>query len=85
MGISELLPRNLRDAFIAAADWPQHLRIDRIDKLTDEAAAKGLARERTDCSRATEWQRRRDAMAAAVAAVQAAATSSATPAPGEAA
>jgi hypothetical protein len=65
IGISALLPRDLRNALIAAGDWPQHERIARIDQLTDEAARRGKVRERSDCSRAAEWQRRRDALAAA--------------------
>lgn len=36
-------------------------RIAAINRITDEMAAKGLVRPRTDTSRASEWQAERDA------------------------
>lgn len=55
--LSRLLPEPLALELAAAAAAKN---IERIDSLTDKAAALGLVRPRDDMSMAAEWQRRRD-------------------------
>lgn len=61
IGISAHLPPDLRTALMDAENWPPRDRMHRIDKLTDEAARRGLARDRGDCSMASQWARTRGA------------------------
>lgn len=56
---SELLPPDLRAALIACAIWPVSTRAARIDALTDEAARRGLVRDRADQSMESQWQQQR--------------------------
>jgi hypothetical protein len=55
VGISELLPPDLRTALMDAENWPKAERLIRIERLTDEAARRGLASERSDTSLADRW------------------------------
>lgn len=55
VGVSELLPPDLRTALMDTENWPPGERITRIDKLTDEAARRGLVRDRGDMSMAAQW------------------------------
>jgi len=61
MGISELLPPDLRRALIDTENWPPLERMQRIDKLTDEAARRGLVRERSCTALLARWQGLRNA------------------------
>lgn len=61
VGVSELLPPDLRTALMDVENLPPRDRMHRIDKLTDEAASRGLARDRGDCSMASQWVRTRGA------------------------
>lgn len=51
--VAALYPRDLARALQEAVNWPQAASVRRIDALTDEAAANGLARPRWDDS---GWQ-----------------------------
>ena len=56
VGVSALLPPDLRKALMDCENWPPAQRLARIEKLTDEAARRGLARERTDTSMQAHWE-----------------------------
>lgn len=55
-GVSTLLPPDLRNALVDAATWPKADRQARIDHLTDEAARRGLVRDRHDSSTEPHWR-----------------------------
>ena len=59
VGVSELLPPDLRKALMDAENWPLMERVKRIDLLTDEAARRGLVRERSDMSMDVHWRAQR--------------------------
>lgn len=59
VGVSDLLPPDLRKALMDCKNWPPADRLARIEKLTDEAAKRGLVRQRGDTSMEAEWSRRR--------------------------
>lgn len=61
VGISAHLPTDLRTALMDVENWPPADRMRRIEKLTDEAARRGLARDRGDISMAGRWDSARGA------------------------
>ena len=61
VGVSELLPPDLRKALMDCENWPPAERWVRIDKLTDEAARRGLVRERDDVGMLAQWDKCRAA------------------------
>ena len=48
LGISELLPPDLRCALMDVEHWPASQREARINQITDEATRRGFARPRHD-------------------------------------
>ena len=63
VGVSELLPPDLRKALMDVENWPPAQRQSRINELTDEAGRRGLARHRDDTSRLVQWQAKKAASA----------------------
>ena len=61
VGVSELLPPDLRVALMDCENWPPAERMRRIEKLTDEAARRGLVRDRADLSMEAQWRQARGA------------------------
>ena len=59
VGVSELLPPDLRKELMDVENRPLAERVKRIDKLTDEAARRGLVRERGDLSMDVHWRAQR--------------------------
>ena len=56
VGVSDLLPPDLRKALMDVENWPAADRQARIEKLTDEAARRGLVRARADMSMDIHWR-----------------------------
>ena len=56
VAISGLYPPDLVRALRDVENWPVSQQLSRIDKLTDEAARRGLARPRHDESMAGAWR-----------------------------
>ena len=56
VGVSELMPPDLRKALMDVENWPASERLARIDKLTDEAARRGVVRDRGDMSMDIHWR-----------------------------
>ena len=69
MTISRLFPARWHNRLIDATfiGSPNHVTAE-INRITDEMAAAGLVRPRTDTSRLAEWQAQRDAARAVSAA-----------------